>query len=550
MEYSRSAALEDWQRSSRLALETASRVGWSHFATRYSEVLNSAGSRLEEIEERFIEFAHIARQISHDDLLLKYVEAMSVQVRDQETFVPSFSDQCLWAATQGRPGEISPFRGLYYAWRLSEIVHAFQKPRGMQSAFRMMLELLHSSIDTAYRSQKISSKKYSQYEADLRSPGTQERWDTQIAAVKLALSDIATPLKWRWIHLFPYPCVTSSHFYLSGIRFYHNMEVSRGTPDFSPRDRYCTQSTDSGLLMPTERYGMLLPNDVDPDLANGLIQELPTGCLMLDLSSRSATLVDRENLKYFENWSRLITAKAYSVVTEALSLHQYLDRKGPHKANLYNKVARGTFMKALSNNPMRTFYFDTGIIGGARAASISGLPKIQYVTTRQSTISKGRSSPGLKLLDQLLARAGDGIELYITEGRDWPVGDMASWTLIPIGDKLPSRTSCLWSVRGVGARKIAKGIEGLRRDAFLRQAVDPAEIGLEGVEAIAGALLGGTLIPSQVLLGVVLGGGLGTTANVVKLRNRANQNIEALARIPVDDQYHRVREVRDFPTVQ
>ncbi|HEX7262137.1 MAG TPA: hypothetical protein VF258_10010, partial [Luteolibacter sp.] len=76
-------------------------------------------------------------------------------------------------------------------------------------------------------------------------------------------------------------------------------------------------------------------------------------------------------------------------------------------------MASTNFTSIVANNPMRTFYFDTGLYGAARIATQLGLPKVQYVTTRRSMIGKTKNDPGRRMLQSILNDVGGGIEFYL-----------------------------------------------------------------------------------------------------------------------------------------
>lgn len=300
---------------------------------------------------------------------------------------------------------------------------------------------------------------------------------------------------------------------------------------------------------------MLLPSGADRELALELLREVPIGSLLLDLSTPHATTADRANLRYFENWSRLITSRAYAVATETMSLRSYGRRwRGTscHRANIYKQLARATFLEALTKNPMRTFYFDTGLLGAARLAATQGLPKIQYVTTRRTRIGKSRSDPGKKMLEAVFESYGEGVDFYITDGLEWPEPGMSTWTLTPMGERLPGSTSCLWSIRSPDSRKIAHGLEGLRRNAYLRGVFDPSEVATEAAEAglgaLAGAAGGAALAPGSSIVGILLGSLVGSTVNLGRVRNNVRKVLDEISQVPSKDDYKRVREPSAFPT--
>lgn len=547
------SSVEDWLADTATTLDVARQVGWEDFVQQYEAVLRAATEQFPTISDRLTDLMRDAHKLQPHRFLHEYVDAMSVSIENDRVFLPSFSDQCLWQVVSGPDPSLglSPLRGLYYAWRMSEIASTFQshQPRSLVRAYNKLENLLNDRLAADFAAQGASAD-YIRYERTLRNDPPSAQWDAQIENTKRAIRTVAAPLKWRWIHLFPYPCVTSSHFYLSGVRFYHNAHIHH-TVDQGPDDRYCVHSTDSGLAAPSERYGMLMPAGADPEIAMELLEEIPPGSLLLDLSADQATPDDRANLKFFENWSRLITARTHSIVSETLSMRSYgTKRNRAHRSSLYGRLGRAYYLEALTKNPMRTFYFDTGILGAARLAVRDGLPKVQYATTRRTKIQKkGRQgAAGRAMLEQLFGKYGDGIEFYVSDGAEWPSEGMAAWTLVPIGPNLTSRTSCLWSIRGADSRKISHGIEGLRRDAYLREAVSPSELAAESFEALAGGILGGAIVPGQIVTGVILGGLVGAGANVAKLRLTTNKVIADIENIPNSIRYHRVYDVAGFPS--
>lgn len=544
--------IQDWLADTQAALNLLSHMDWSDFVKRYNLVLRAAVEQLSSINDRLAALVRNSARLKPGEFLVRYVEAMSVRTQDHKIFLPSFSDECLWEVVKGSSIDLSPFRGLYYAWKLGEIAYLFQQSRKMGSAFKMLDKLLVDRLERDYARQSSLSSGYREYEEALRGSPSNPVWIKQIEQAKIAFREVTVPRKWKWIHLLPYPCRTQIHFYLSGIRFYHNAHLGDPkTLDFEVNDRYCVNSADSGLVVPEERYGMLLPAGADKDMANELITEIPPGSLLLDLSNQNATEEDCQALKYFENWSRLITAKAYAIATETLSLHSYARRRGNlHRASLYEKLARGTYLDALSKNPMRTFYFDTGIYGAARLAARLGFPKVQYVTTRRTRVGRSKGDPGRHMLDTLFTSFGDGIEFYLTKGVEWPERTMATWTLTPSGRQLPHRTSCLWSIRGSQNRKIVRGMEGLKRHVYAQRVIEPAELVTEGVEALVGAAVGGALVPEQILLGIVSGGLLGAARSGLKVHQDVARVLREIDGVRASDEYQRIRETSEFPTVQ
>ena len=541
------ATIEEWLSSTSARLDLARRAGWNDFADRYEALLRAAGEQIPTMSDRLRDLVRSADHLKPHQFLFKYVEAMSVSVGREHIFLPSFSDQCLWDVVKDSPTGLSPLRGLYYAWKMSEIAYLFQGPPSTRKLAFDKLQDLMGPLSADYAAQAPGAD-YRRYEAVLRDDQQDRRWNNQIESTKRAIRSIASPLKWHWIHLYPYPCTTSSHFYLSGMRFYHNAHLGTAT-DFPSDDRYSVHSTDSGLVSPVERYGILMPSGADAGVADKLLAEIPPGSLLLDLSRESATSEDRANLPYFENWSRLVTAKAYYSVAETLSIHAYSKtRTRYHRNSTYSNLARAYYLEDLTKNPMRTFYFDTGILGAARLAIRSGLPKVQYVTTRHTKVAKGKAgAPSRRMLDSLFDGFGDGIEFYYVDSADWPEPGMAAWTLVPIGDKLPTKTSCIWSIRRADSRKISHGLEGLRRDAYLQNVVSPGELMTEGVEAVAGGIFGGAVLPGQVVTGVILGGLLGTGLNVKRVRDRTTNIIQAISDVPRNPTYSRINESAQFP---
>jgi hypothetical protein len=477
------AFLASWISTTKDDLDNLNTAEWlTQFDHDYRVVLANAETNLEGLTNRL---GSLVDQLDEgrapaDELMYTYIQSLSVTIDDEEIFLPSFSDRCLkdLARHPVHPGGLSPFRGLYYAWQLGEASYDFALSNHLlhrrspmhalavhfrSAGFSKMRKLLAEQLASDFAQQQRSN--YAEYAASLEVADaiatTPDALVQQIGKVKRAFNKITSRLKWRWIHLIPYPCRSSTHFYLSGVRFYTNALTSPGSVDWTDADRFAVNSTDSGLMVPAERYGMPLPDSSDFDLTAALLEELPIGSLTLDFSSDASTNADCLSLRYFERWSRLVTARAYSAVTQSLNLLDHCHAPG-HGETLDTELAVGYFMDAAAKNPMRTFYFDSGLLAAA-ATSKAGGPRVQYVTTRRSRASRDPRDPARTMIQDLIERYGDGLDLLMTFEQDWPADKafLRRWTLTPLGPNLAHRTCCIWSERESSVKKISHGYEGM-----------------------------------------------------------------------------------------
>jgi len=485
--------LESWINSARAQLDFSQTARWlPKFDQDYRVLLSHAEHDLEELTVRLVALLGQLNRttVAADELMYSYIDALSINVDNEQVFLPSFSDRCLRdvARLSASPGGLSPFRGLYYAWALGEAAYEFglsqhllhrRHPNEAQArqhrdvGFKKLRNLLEG--DLAIRWSQQVRHTYASYQEELRSSNdlasTPSELRDEIAAVKVAFRQ-AMSHKWRWIHLIPYPCRSSTHFYLSGVRFYANPSVYDDGTEWSNDDRFAVNSTDSGITLPAERYGMLLPDADDFDFGSALLEMIPVGGLTLDLSTESATDVDCRNLRYFETWSRLITARAYSTVSEALNLCDY-DRARNHGDRLDAQLAIGYFVTAVAKNPMRTFYFDSGLLAAAGRA-LQGGPKVQYVTTRRSCASRDPRDPARSMIEALFDIYGRGLDFYLTFDADWPSDRefLRRWTLIPLGGRLSHRTCSIWSERQAAIKKITHGHEGMLWQGLVKRSTE------------------------------------------------------------------------------
>ena len=237
------SSLNGWiHRAERSIRSLPDNLGLSAFSDEYMEILATARGQLGAVENNLVSLVREAAtgQLDGSGFLDQYIDAMAIRYRGREIFLPCQSDSCLTAI-----GAESPFRGLRYCWELGEASYALRRKQYDESD-QMLNGLL--------RGMTLG-----------RGSNAAESPDDSIRQVKGILRDIVLPIKDDWTKVFPYPCRTSSHFYLSGIRFYWNplLRSSRdsrwrhASQTFTESDRYCVQSTSSGLFSARERYGLL-----------------------------------------------------------------------------------------------------------------------------------------------------------------------------------------------------------------------------------------------------------------------------------------------------
>lgn len=423
------------------------------FSENYGRVLRAAKNQIDEIESKLSRLeARLDREIiCPEDLFTEYVSASSITVDDEEIFLPSYSDECLKYLIKTSNTNMSPFRGLYYCWILGDIAYLFINGKSKKAEEKLIN--LSDELSLDYELQKKHSKSMdSCNDCSGANIALDEKKKLHISQVKQAIRNVIFKVKKSWIIARPYPAKTSTHFYLSGLRFYHYPHIMNANQalDFS-KERYYVQATDSGLFKPQEHYGMILESD-NPDEAEELIGELPPGSLAIDISQDEATEDDFNNLVYFEKWSKLITQKAYFVVQETLDL---LSSGLPHNA-------KSLFLRTVTKNPARKFYFDTGIFKAAVLAAEGKLPRISYLTTNKSKVSDKMYKASKKILEQFLdgtrKNANHGLEYFLLEDDGWSGRyiDLSKLTLIA-SKQLSRFTNCIFSIRDKKTKKIAHG---------------------------------------------------------------------------------------------
>src|SRR5437870_3697145 len=91
----------------------------TQFASDYSAVLRAAEDQVGAISRRLTALGEAIltdRNIPNQELLSRYIDAMSIDHEGERVFLPSFSDNCLQAlvglTTYGAQRQLSPFRGL------------------------------------------------------------------------------------------------------------------------------------------------------------------------------------------------------------------------------------------------------------------------------------------------------------------------------------------------------------------------------------------------------------------------------------------------------
>lgn len=509
-------ALDHWLSATRDDLKALASHPWAvDFTKRYLRVVSEAERTAPALVARLVEMGHAKASADRApvDTLLDYVDAMSVEVDGEPIFLPSFSDTCLQDSLQAPGLYLSPFRGLYYCWQLGELaillgqaLHAtpnrFLHLRHPYSRASKRLAKVWSELEEDFRKQR--SDQYSRYYRQITGPHQEDPTLSlvlagQIQAVKDALT-FGIQRKGLFTRFLPYQCQHSTHFYLSGIRFYWSPILQSPEGFDSVRNRYSVQSASSGLTIPSERYGMLLPDDPDQGAEEELLELLPPGSLRLHLDQRPPE-DDLGALAYFERWSRLVTAKAYSLIAdieEVLSCAHEAHHAGKRPTPEWTRLAQAVYLSAVAKNPMRTFYFDTGLLAAAEAAGSAPErhPAVQYVTTRHSTPT---SQTGQRLLKEVLDRCGDGLELFCRRrGNLPPILD--EFTLVPLGPELNAAGTFLWSIRDEDARKISAGLEG-RASALAQHRAQAAVRSHAKVEMLIGGAASAAATGAALALG-------------------------------------------------
>lgn len=429
---------------------------FSSFINKYLKILGEVKSKLNEKEEciRKLNEEEIQGKDSKE-ILNHYVEAMTFKINEKDIFLPSFSDECLKELTKSSLFILSPFRGLYYGWKLGEIYRLFEKGKADEAIIE--LQTLINEVNLSMMLQSSSSNPhYWEYMNAIESSNGEihPSLEMQVKHLKKAMRDIIFKLKAKWLVLgFPYPALTSTHFYLSGIRFYLNPLVTQNKNRFEKDDRFYVQSTDSGLYKMEEHYGIILNSD-DPDEMDELLNYLSPGCLVLDLSTDKVTNDDKKAIKYFERWSHLVTIRTYHIINETLNIIEISSTK---KGRVLFKKAKIYYMNEVKKNPLRKFYFDTGIFQALSLAKKGKLPKVSYLTTNKSKVDSKYEKVSSRLLTTFL---DNGIEYYLLPKDGWAneYEPFKNLTLVPYGDGIKKTTSSLISIRGE-AGKIAHGVD-------------------------------------------------------------------------------------------
>jgi hypothetical protein len=428
----------------------------SNFINEYLKILDDVKNTLHEKEKYIKELneEEIEKKNPYE-ILSNYVEAMTFKINGKDIFLPCFSDECLKELTKSSLWPLSPFRGLYYGWKLGEIYRLFEKGKDDEAIIE--LGTLIKEVELSITLQSPSGNPYYwEYMKAVECPNGEVHpsLETQVKLLKKAMREIIFKLKAKWLgYGFLYPTLTSTHFYLSGIRFYLNPLVMQNANGFEEDERFYVQSTDSGLYKIEEHYGIILTSD-DPYEMNELLTCLPPGCLVLDLSTDEMTDTDKESIKYFEKWSHLITIRTYHIISETLN---YVDISTNEKSQVLNKKAKSYYMNQVKKNPLRKFYFDTGIFQALLFAKKGKLPKISYLTTNKSKVEQRYEKVSSELLSAFLAA---GIEYYLLPEDGW-VGKYKPFenlTLVPYGKEIKRITNSLISIRGEGG-KIAHGVD-------------------------------------------------------------------------------------------
>lgn len=502
--------------ATRADLTTLAGHSWAQdFTRRYLRVVAQAERTAPALVSQLIAMGEstAAPDRSPVDTLLDYVDAMSVEVDGEAVFLPSFSDTCLQDSLQVLGLYLSPFRGLYYCWQLGELAvflgqalhassHRFLHLRHPYALASKRLAKVWGELEEDFRKQR--SSQYSRYYQQIgglhqADPALAGLLSSQIQAVKDALV-FGIRRKGLFSRFLPYQCQHSTHFYLSGIRFYWSPILQSPEGIDAASNRFSVQSTSSGLTLPAERYGMLLPDEPDQGAEEELLDLLPPGSLRLHLDDRPAS-DDLPSLAYFERWSRLVTAKAYSLIAdieEVLSCAHEARHAGKRPSPEWTRLARAVYLSAVSKNPMRTFYFDTGVLAAAEAsqADPGRYPVVQYVTTRHSA---PQTETGQRLLRDVIDRCGEGLDLYYRRrGNLAPILD--EFTLVPLGAQLSARGTFLWSIRDEEARKISAGLEG--RASLLAQHRAQAAVRAHAkVELLVGGIASAAATGAAVTLG-------------------------------------------------
>ncbi len=456
-------ALVEWLNDSESSIRSLrSSLDADRFCENYLGVIAAGRSDAASIADRLVRLVDdtFTQRVSLSTFLDDYIDAMSVTYKQSRVFLPSFTDSCL---SDLHPQ--SPFRGLNYCWLVGEAYYALR--RGHTQEAHDILQKLAGHIRSMPR----------------RSTTTPQRAgrdvDADIVQIKEMLHGVITTRKWKWTDSFPYPCRTSTHFYLSGIRFYWGPIVERERTarrrSIGDSDRFSVQSTTSGLFSTSERYGYLLPATATAKrraaVAEQLLGEVPIGSLALDLMDGAPTIADRKAVKYFDRWSDLVARATLPIVEETLAdCDQVLTAPKKDRDRLCEQAQQALEARA-SKNPMRTFYFDCGLIASARRSLIgpTATPHVQYITTQASDPHNDPSGLGVEMFRRVRSHCGDGLRVYAQRGDHFAHPDLPVWTLVPVGAGLGDART-IWSNRSSHTAPILHGFEG-RSTRLLRETI-------------------------------------------------------------------------------
>jgi hypothetical protein len=520
-------------------------LGLSAFRDDYINLLATARGQLGTVEHNLVTLTQEAAsgRLNGSGILDQYIDAMAVQYHGLDVFLPCQSDRCLGAIGAG-----SPFRGLRYCWELGEASYALRR-KEYDHCDQILDGLLR---EMTARGAPIAGV----------SP------DDNIRQAKAIFRDIVLQVKDDWTKVFPYPCRTSSHFYLSGIRFYWNPLLrsswaSRGSgthPNFGPSDRYCVQSTSSGLFSARERYGFLVPLGLEQRAQRRAVDELleaiPVGSLRLDLSDPEPVEADRQALTYFENWSRLVTDRATPIVVRAkeeLAAARQLRDSIEQKEELKQVSAR--LEQRAGKNPLRTFYFDCGLLAMAQRHrdDPSGTPYVQYLTTQASDPRSDPSGRGQRMFNQIIGTYGRGLHIYAEQSTSFGHPQLARWTLVPYGRGLHgARTLC--SYREQSATPIMHGFEARLGRRISEQALRTVRDRKSDAIGLLGATTATELLDPSTLSAAAMCGALTllltcaiqtSTGTALNSGNPHSVHHE-LGRVPESQRYRRIQELADW----
>lgn len=539
-------SLSGWiNRAERSVGSLPDNLGLSAFRDDYVNLLATARGQLGTVEHNLVTLTQevASGRLNGSGILDQYIDAMAVRYHGLDVFLPCQSDSCLGAIGAG-----SPFRGLRYCWELGEASYALR---------REQYDHCDQILDGLLR--EMTARK---------GPIAAVSPDDNIRQAKAILRDIVLPIKDDWTKVFPYPCRTSSHFYLSGIRFYWNPLLrsywsSRGhdtRSNFSRFDRYCVQSTSSGLFSARERYGFLVPLGLEQrgqrKAVDDLLEAIPVGSLRLDLSDPEPVEADRQALTYFENWSRLVTDRATPIVARAkeelAAARQLQDSIEREEALL---AVGSRLEQRAGKNPLRTFYFDCGLLAMAQRHrdDPNGTPHVQYLTTQASNPRSDPSGRGQRMFNQIIATYGPGLRIYAEQSASFEHPQLATWTLVPYGRELRGARA-LCSFRERSATPIMHGVEARLDRRISEQALRTVrDRRSDAVGLLAGTAATELLAPST-LSAAAMGGALTlllacaiqTSTGTALNPGNAHSVHHELGRVPRSRHYRRIQELADW----